>query len=137
MTLKEHLKNLDDVLREKYLDIARSLDMDDLKHFNKCRYKKIIMTDSAEQIPIADKDDIDFYAQCIQNNLHRESKRLKAQKIAKSQPKLSKRKSKLRDRTQQDDNNTVINVNTFGNQTESTHHPESNQNGLKNQSWSN
>ena len=91
----------------------------------------MIMTNIDEQIPRADKKDIDSYAQCISNNLHSESKRLKAQTIiAKSQPKLSKRKSTLRDRTKQDDNNIVIIVNNFGNQTEATHHPDSNQNEL-------
>ena len=132
VTIKEQLEKLDDVLRKKYLDIVRSLDLDDLKHFNKCRYKKMIMTDIAEKIPSADKKDIDSYAQCISNNLQNESKRLKSQKIAKSQHKLSKRKSTLRDRMKQDDNNIVINLDTSENQTEAEHHPESNQNELTN-----
>ena len=91
--------------------------------------KKMIMTDIAEKNPSADKKDIDSYAQCISNNLQSESKRLKSQKIAKSQPKLSKRKSTLRDRTKQDDNNIVINLE---NQTEAEHHPESIQKELTN-----
>ena len=45
-------------------------------------------------------------------------------------PNSPKRKSTLRDRTKQDDTNIVIIVNNFGNRTEATHHPDSNQNEL-------
>ena len=100
LTQKQQLEKLDDILREKYLDVVRSLDLDDLKHFNKGRYKKMIMTETAEEKreTNADKIDIDFYAQCISNHLHSEAQRLRTQKIAKPQHKMSKRKSTLKEK---------------------------------------
>ena len=130
MTQKQQLEKLHDILREKYLDVVRSLDLDDLKHFNKGRYKKMIMTEIAEQIPNADKIDIDSYAQCIWNHLHSEAQRLRTEKIAKPQHKMSKRRRTLKDKTNNDDIDTEMKITKSNKQSETTNQQEPNENEL-------
>ena len=128
MTQKQQLEKLDDVLREKYLNVVRSLDLDGLKHFNKGRNKKMIMAEIAEQIPNADKKDIDSYVQCISNHLHSEAQHIRTQKIAKPQHKKSKRKSTLKDKTNNDDIGTEMKITKSDKQSETTNQQEPNEN---------
>ena len=56
--MKQQLDKTDEKLRHKYLEVVKSLELDELKHFNKMRYKVMAITDFTEQHPDADKNDI-------------------------------------------------------------------------------
>ena len=90
--MKQQLEKTDEKLRQKYQEVVQSLDLDELKHFNKMRYKEMAITDFTEQHPDADKKDIDSYAQCLCNFLQSEARDLKNAKMQK-QLRRSNRKS--------------------------------------------
>ena len=68
--MKTSMEKLDGTLREKYTEILKSFTFEELKKFNKGRYKDLIKSDIIEQIPAANADQIDLTAQCISNMLH-------------------------------------------------------------------
>ena len=79
--IKQKLENIGESLRQKYLEVLKSLDLEELKHFNKSRLKTMAIADFTEQLPDADKKVIDSHAQCISNYLQNEAKSLKSAKL--------------------------------------------------------
>ena len=63
------------------MEVLKSLDLEELKHFNKSRFKTMAIADFTEQLPDADKKVIDRHAQCISNYLQNEAKSLKSAKL--------------------------------------------------------
>ena len=43
--MKQHLDKTDEKLRHKYLEVVKSLELEELKHFNKMRYREMAITD--------------------------------------------------------------------------------------------
>lgn len=68
--MKTNMENLDESLRLKYTEMLTTLTFDELKKFNKCRYKELIKSDIIEQLPDAEAEAIDLTTQCISNMLH-------------------------------------------------------------------
>ena len=68
--MKTSMEKLDESLRSKYMEILTSLTFDEIKKFNKGRYKELIKSDIIEQLPGAKAEAIDLTAQCISNMLH-------------------------------------------------------------------
>ena len=68
--MKTSMEKLDESLRSKYMEILTSLTFDEIKKFNKGRYKELIKSDIIEQLPDAKAEAIDLTAQCISNMLH-------------------------------------------------------------------
>lgn len=46
----KNIEVIDQMLRAKYLEIVRLLNLEELKHFNKVRYKEMVKSDIIELI---------------------------------------------------------------------------------------
>ena len=79
--IRQKLESVDEKLRQKYLEVLQSFDLEELKHFNKTRFKTMAIAEFTEQVPNAAKNDIEGYAQCISNYLQSEAKSLKSAKL--------------------------------------------------------
>ena len=90
--MKQQLDKTDEKLRHKYFEVVKSLELEELKHFNKMRYREMAITDFTEQHPDADKNDIDSYAQCLCNYLNSEAKSLKSTKNTKANTQIYSKK---------------------------------------------
>lgn len=63
----------DRAVRSKYLEIVQSLNLVELKRFNKCQYKKLVKADLEELVPEADIKVVDDTAHYISNTLNNEA----------------------------------------------------------------
>ena len=73
----ESIENVDETLRSKYLEILQPLNFEELKRFNKARYKKMIKSDIMELLPDTDPKVVDDTAHYISNTLNNEAVRLR------------------------------------------------------------
>ena len=78
--LKVQLQELDDSLRVKYMEIVKSLSLEDLKKFNKHHYKSMLKSKISDLLPEVDKKSADDTAQYISNMLNNEAQRQKSLK---------------------------------------------------------
>ena len=78
--LKVQLQELDDSLRVKYMEVVKSLSLEDLKKFNKHHYKSMIKSEISDLLPEVDKKSADDTAQYISNMLNNEAQRQKSLK---------------------------------------------------------
>ena len=75
------LQKLDDSLRIKYMEIIESLTINELKRFDKNKYKTLIMSDILQVLPNTDKQVVDDTAQYISNMLGNEAPKVKGRKM--------------------------------------------------------
>lgn len=73
----------DRAVRSKYLEIVQSLNLVELKRFNKFQYKKLVKADLEELVPEADIKVIDDTEHYISNTLNNEAIRQRAIKLRK------------------------------------------------------
>ena len=79
---KDQIDKIDESLREKYLEIVQSLSIDELKRFNKDRYKKLVISDMQDLLSGADKSTVEYTAHYISNMLNNEAERQRGYKQA-------------------------------------------------------
>ena len=92
--ITEQLEKADDTLRPKYRQILDTLSINELKRFDKHKYKLMIMSEITELVPDANSKQVDETAQYISNHLGNEAPRVKGQKLqqqTKSQTRRSTR----------------------------------------------
>ena len=90
----EQLEKADKMLRPKYRQILDTLSIDELKRFDKHKYKLMIMSEITELVPDANSKQVDETAQYISNHMGNEAPRVKGQKLqqqTKSQTRRSTR----------------------------------------------
>ena len=92
--MKQQLENTDQQLRQEYLEVVKSLELEELRQFNKMRFRnQMAMLTSLNSIRNCDKKDIDIYAQCtcISNYLSNEAQSLKSAEMQMKTRKLTRR----------------------------------------------
>ena len=75
----KHCKNL--MTLSEYMEIIESLTINELKRFDKHKYKTLIMSDILQVLPNTDKQVVDYTAQYISNLLGNEAPRVKGRKM--------------------------------------------------------
>lgn len=71
------LNEVDESLRTKYIEIVQSLTFEELKRFNKVRYKNLVKSDIMEILPETETKDAENTAHYISNALNNEAQRQK------------------------------------------------------------
>ena len=79
--ISQQIKEADDTLRVKYLEIVESLSINELKRFDKHKYKQLVISEIADIVPSADLKKVDETAHYISNFLGNEAKRVKIRKM--------------------------------------------------------
>ena len=79
--ISQQIKEADDTLRVKYLEIVESLSVNELKRFDKHKYKQLVISEISDIVSSADSKKVDETAHYISNFLGNEAKRIKNRKI--------------------------------------------------------
>lgn len=94
MADSKSLEDVDEEMRSKYLEIVRSLNLEELKRFNKVWYKKLIKSDIMEVLPDADNKAVEDTAHYISNSLNNEAQHQKGIKRLQGKTSNTRRSSK-------------------------------------------
>ena len=68
------LYKAEDRIKQKYVDTVQNMSHQELKKFNKSKYKELVLAELKQLVPEADETQLTETAQCVSNALDREAK---------------------------------------------------------------